>query len=76
MIVKEVGVHHPINAPGGLYVLIEGTADEIYKGAADKLAVETANRKGWNGNGRATIGMPSREGVNLYSRAYWFHERR
>lgn len=76
MKVLEAKVANPINARGGLYVLIEGTQAEIYKGASDRLAVETANRLGWKGNGQATIGIPTREGVDLYTRAYWFHEKR
>ncbi|WP_080837587.1 hypothetical protein [Cohnella massiliensis] len=65
----------PINARGGLYVLIEGTQAEIYKGEADRLAVATANRLGWNGNGKASVGIPSREGIDLYTRTYWFYEK-
>ncbi|MEB3102878.1 hypothetical protein [Ferviditalea candida] len=76
MKVIEARVAHPINAKGGLYVEIEGTQEEIYKGASDRLAVRTANRQGWEGSGQATIGMPVRKGVNLYTRAYWFHEKR
>ncbi|MFC0213867.1 hypothetical protein ACFFK0_15660 [Paenibacillus chartarius] len=76
MKVLEAKVAHPINAAGGLYVFIEGTQEEIYKGDADRLAVRTANEQGWNGDGQATIGMPARKGVNLYTRAYWFHEKR
>lgn len=75
MKVCEAREVYPINAIGGLYVRIEGMQQEIYKGEADRLALETANQKGWKGNGRATIGIPTREGVHLYSRAYWFHER-
>lgn len=75
MRIKEAIVSHPINAMGGLYVLIAGTHEEIYQGAAHRLAVQTANGKGWRGNGKATIGIPSREGVFEYTRAYWFHER-
>lgn len=73
--VLEAGVAHPINARGGLYVLIEGTQEEIYKGASDRLAVSTANRQGWMGEGQATVGIPVRKGVDLYTRAYWFHEK-
>lgn len=76
MKVLEAEVARPMNARGGLYVLIEGTQAEIYKGASDRLAVETANRLGWKGDGQATIGIPTREGVDLYTRAYWFHEKR
>lgn len=76
MRVLEAGVCYPINAQGGLYVEIEGTQEEIYRGAADQLAIKTANEKGWNGNGKATVGMPVRKGVALYTRAYWFHEKR
>lgn len=76
MKVLEARVSHPANARGGLYVLIEGTQTEIYKGASDRLAVETANLQGWKGNGQATVGIPTRKGIDLYTRAYWFHEKR
>jgi hypothetical protein len=75
MKVLEAEVAYPINAIGGFYVLIEGTQKEIYKGASDCLAVETANRKGWKGNGRGTVGIPTHKGIDLYTRAYWFHEK-
>ncbi|WP_420481870.1 hypothetical protein [Cohnella zeiphila] len=73
--VKETGVHYPVNGQGGLYVLIEGSRQEIYKGKANRLAMETANQKGWKGSGQTTIGIPTREGIDLYTRAYWFHDR-
>lgn len=76
MNVLEARIVHPINAIGGLYVFIEGTQTEIYKGASDRLAVETANSQGWKGNGRGTVGIPTRKGIDLYTRSYWFHERR
>ncbi|MBB6732787.1 hypothetical protein [Cohnella zeiphila] len=75
MRVKEVGVHQRVNAQGGLYVQIEGTGQEIFYGSADRLAIETANERGWNGKGRSTVGVPSKKGIDLYTRSYWFHER-
>lgn len=75
MRILEAKVSHPINAMGGLYVLIAGTQEEIYKGDANRLAVETANEKGWKGKGKASVGISSRQGVFEYTRAYWFHER-
>lgn len=75
MKVLEARVAHPLNARGGLYVLIEGTQTEVYKGAADRLAMETANRLGWKGNGGGTVGIPTRKGIDLYTRAYWFYEK-
>ncbi len=75
MRIVEAKVSHPINAMGGLYILIAGTHEEIYKGDAHRLAVEIADGNGWKGDGKATVGIPSREGVFEYTRAYWFHER-
>ncbi|MBN2981825.1 hypothetical protein [Cohnella algarum] len=75
MKVIEAKVSYPINARGGLYVLIEGTQTDVYKGASDRMAMETANRLGWKGDGQATIGIPAREGIDLYTRVYWFHEK-
>lgn len=75
MKVRETRVIYPINGRGGLYILIEGTQEDIYKGSADRTAIETANRNGWKGAGEASIGIPTRVGVQLYTRAYWFHEK-
>ncbi|MCD1261274.1 hypothetical protein B5M42_020955 [Paenibacillus athensensis] len=76
MRVIEAKVCYPINATGGLNVQIEGTSKEIYGGAADRFAVEIANAEGWNGNGRGSIGIPVRKGIDFYTRAYWFYEKR
>ncbi|MCY9668735.1 hypothetical protein M5X11_28070 [Paenibacillus alginolyticus] len=76
MRVMEASVSHPMNAMGGLYVLIQGTQEEIYGHAANDLAIRTANAQGWNGNGKSTVGIPSRKGVLPYTKAYWFHDRK
>jgi hypothetical protein len=76
MRIVEANICYPINSMGGLYVEIEGTREEIYDGESDRLAVQTANEKGWNGGGQAQIGIPVRQGVFLYTRSYWFHEKR
>jgi trehalose utilization protein len=76
MRVLEVNVAHPINAIGGLYVEVEGSREEIYGGEANKLAMQTAYDKGWNGNGKASMGIPVKQGILLYTRSYWFHEKR
>ncbi|THF74380.1 hypothetical protein [Cohnella fermenti] len=75
MRVEESDVVYPTNGRGGLYILIEGTVQEVYKGASDRFAIDTANRRGWNGKGEATVGIPTRQGIDLYTRAYWFHEK-
>ncbi|MFC4767184.1 hypothetical protein [Effusibacillus consociatus] len=75
MHVIEARYVNPINAMAGLYVSIEGTREEIYGSQADELAIRTANKKGWNGNGKATVGIPVQKGVRTYTKAYWFYER-
>lgn len=46
MRVVEARECHPINAMGGLYVLVEGTRGEIYGEAANGLAIKTAMEHG------------------------------
>jgi hypothetical protein len=76
MQVVEAIVCHPINAIGGLYVLIEGTQSEVYSIAASHLAMEIAEKEGWKSQGKATVGIPSRKGILVYTKAFWFHERK
>jgi len=76
MHVLEAKVSHPMNAMSGLYVLIEGTRNEVYSSAASELAIRTANEKGWKGEGSASVGIPCQKGVLTYTKAYWFHERK
>lgn len=75
MRVIEAHFSNPMNAMGGLYVLIEGTKEEIFGKKADQLAMRTANEKGWNGYGKASSGFPVQKGLLTYTKAYWFYER-
>src|SRR5699024_4028400 len=72
--IRDCRVDYPAKSRGGLYVHLEGNRNQILKGAADRLAVETANRKGWKGSGQATIGHPMQETEDRFAKAYWFHE--
>lgn len=74
MRIVEAEFHNAIQANGGLYVLIEGSKDDLTSSAVDQLAIKTAFDKGWNGHGKSTVNNPIRVGVVTYSKAYWFHD--
>lgn len=58
-----------------LFVKVRGTLDEIQSKAAYQLAKQTAYVKGWNPEGRSTIGKLMQED-DSYARTYTFCEKR
>jgi hypothetical protein len=68
-------VVHPINAAGGLYFDILSTegrasAQEIY----DFIA-PMARERGYDPDGRATLGLPCAYGLKACTYAVWFHTK-
>jgi hypothetical protein len=68
-------VAHPINAPGGLYVVVRATGG--HANGADVLAFagEQARRAGYRPDGKTTMGFPSRRDPSTLTYAVWFHDR-
>lgn len=71
--VLEAAVHHPANAPRGLYVSLQGHYDDLIGDVGLSTARRLATEHGWEPHGSTHFGFPSQKGA-LYTRAYWFHD--
>lgn len=66
-------VCHPINAIGGLYMLVlreRGKPLKDYYPELKRLAAE----HGYDPEGQMTVGLPSSYGTGTVTNAVWFHD--
>lgn len=74
--VLESEMRRPMNAPSGLYVLI-GYRDRAEVKATKDLAFKEAEKKGYKtGGGTWDTGLSTNEAIGLWTKAFWFYEKK